>query len=211
MKRIHRFVFSFILVMVILLGFLYFSPKGDFEWGVSIGDSFQYEVQTLGEYGNQYIGGYPSPTIENLNNSILNVVVGNLPAVEWVIGANHFTSSVVETIKVNCSFANETELLSADNEIISRIISLCLLPTGDWSVIDAFYVDEIAPWNPSHEYYAARLVDGDFIFEWTKYGDFDSTEDWTGHIKIENGMPFEIMWHYKHSADIYIKLSLVEI
>ena len=208
MKKTYKYVVAIAVVSTVLVGFILVVPKGDFEWGIDIGESFNYEILTWGDYGNQYVAGVPSSTFINLNNTIIEAVIVTLPAVNWITNANSFLSSVVQVIKVNCRFVNGTELASQDNEILSEMISVCLLPIGDWSVLDSFYNDEIAPWEPSQEYYASRLLESQFDFEWTSYGDFDSREEWTGHLMLENGVPYEIIWHYNHSADIYVKLNL---
>ena len=211
MKRVHQYVISTVIVFAIFVGFILIVPKGSFEWGIDVGDSFYYEMRTWGDHGNQYLAGIPRNTLLILNNTVFETAIITLPPVNWITGAESFLTSVVRAIKVNCSFVNGTAIPSRVNDIVSEIISGCLLPIGDWSVLDSFYEDEIAPWEPSQEYYAAKLLEDRFVFEWMSYGDFDSREDWIGEVALENGVPYKIVWHYNHSmADIYIELSLVD-
>ena len=211
MKRIYLFAISLGIVFITIVGLILVVPKGHFEWEIEIGDSLSYEVRTWGNDDSGYLAGIPFEEIMLLNETFVEANISSLPPVNWITSAEFFLTTVVQVSKVNCSFVNETTLPSRANDIVTEMISVCLLPIGDWSVLDSFYADEIAPWEPGQEYYASRLLGEQFVFEWISYGDYDSREEWTGFIALENGVPNKIMWHYNHSmSDIYIELSLVD-
>ncbi len=159
----------------------------------------------------EFIEGYQYSYILDLNGTTIEANITSLPSVDEISDADSFLSNIVQTVKVHCNFANGTELASGSNNTISNSVSACLLPIGNWSVLDLLFEDELPGWEPGAEYYASKLNNTHFVFECLSCGSYDDSIKWTSEISLENGVPINITWLYSHggSTRIYMVLSLV--
>lgn len=141
-----------LVLVVILVGsvsILAFSLVGTFEspfyWGVSVGDEILYSINVSHYEHNEYYG-YTYSNYLSLDGEQLIVQITELPNVAGLVSSSTFQSQVVEMYKISCRFSNGTELPDEfPNEFATNIgkpLSQSILPLGDWTLIDRFFLDE---------------------------------------------------------------------
>jgi hypothetical protein len=141
-----------LVLVVVLIGtasILAFSLVGTYEspfyWGVSVGDKFLYSINVSHYEHNEYYG-YTYSNYLSLDGEQLIIQITELPNVAGLVSSSTFQSQVVEMYKISCRFSNGTELPDEfPNEFATNIgkpLSQSILPLGDWTLIDRFFLDE---------------------------------------------------------------------
>ncbi len=182
------------------------TPIDNLEWGVEVGDSFQFRVRTI---GNSYGGIYSSSEIHHLNDSVINATLTALPTVTNIF-AESFTQDVVLFYKVNCTFANGTSLSPIMELILCEGISGCTLPIGNWTAIAGLYTTEMIESDPASETFAAVLYDEYLYFQYYWFGPIDDNGGWWGDSSLETGETLNVLWFYEHQGSrINIELTPV--
>ncbi|MFW9797826.1 MAG: hypothetical protein ACFFE2_12375 [Candidatus Thorarchaeota archaeon] len=201
----------------ILVGFLLIPPASNpeqvefqGEWMVSVGEIYQFEIESWGAY---IYGNYDNSEIDQLvglNGTVINVTITYLPTLDFIINRTTFENDIVEVGKVACIFSNETELPPTWLNVISTSISGCIIPVGDWSILDAYHLTFEQVWEDPlwDETYFSDLLDDNFKFGHFWWG-MDDTEIWTGTVSLDNGFPTMLSWSYDHMyGPIELELTL---
>ncbi len=142
-------VFVLVAILISSASILAFSLSGTFEspfyWEVSVGDEFLYSINVSHHETVDYYG-YTYSNYLSLDGEQLIVQITELPNVAGFVSSSSFQSQVVEMSKISCRFSNGTYLPNEyPNEFATNIgkpLSQSILPLGDWTLIDRFYLDE---------------------------------------------------------------------
>ena len=174
-----------ISIFVITFGFRV-SFALNLEWDVSEGNSFTYQITSYERDAN-------------LNGSLLTATITQLPTLPIIISANTFVTDVIEISKVNCTFQNGSLLPGSCQFFYNNILSHCILPIGDWSLIEWLYPD---PESRSYgslgtqSTYISKRYDDYFHLGYIGI-DFDSSRGWNAEISLDSGIPTNIKyWRY---------------
>ena len=194
-SRRKKIVFAAVvlgLVLVIATFTFRISVTLNLDWSVSEGDSFTYQITSFDRYAN-------------FNDTSIIATITELPFLFPIVTAYSFAKFVIEVTKINCTFQNGSSLQEWTSYFETKI-SNCILPTGDWSLIEWLYPD------PGPKYYARGGVPSTYISE--RYDDyfalgyvrvgFDSTSGWYARISMDSGIPIYIefwTWGVDHSAN----------
>ena len=214
MKKVKRAPAAIGLICLIALGtFIAFMPVyfglSRLYWGVSIGDTYQYDVLAGGITLGGYYGAF---WIELLNDMSIIAEVVNLPTFDLVHNSTSFSDRIIFTNKVNCSYTNGTVINEVANAILTETISGCFLPLGAWLTLDYLYRNDEPSYDPGGEHLITILRDDHFFIKYVWWGLYDSGGRWSANVSLSTGVPLSIHWSYYHGAEppIYIDLTLVE-
>ena len=187
-----------------------FPVSPDFYWGTQVNETLLYEIRA---YGDSYAGNYGVNEIDEilaLNQSRVLVTITSLPNLSSVVDSVTFENTVIQKNKVSCTFENGSNLPSFSNGKMARALSGCILPLGDWSLIDSFYIDQSPGWVADQEFIIARLH-ADYLFiGWEWSGSYDDSGGWYGNVRLTDGIPTQAIWHYYHLGTIYLELNLID-
>jgi len=189
----------FVVAMVFAVYILEFGSKVDssrLRWGVNEGVQYVYVVNVSGFN----MTGISNDSVEcplsfaSLNNTRIITTVSGLPDLPGFTDANSFATDVIIQAKFEVGLENGTELSERYDEALVSLISLTLLPIGDWSLIDSLYQDE-DPEPPFMKiWYIAKQHTGSFEIGYTSYGP-DYASGWSGNLSLTTGLP--------NSANLY--------
>ncbi|MFW9920025.1 MAG: hypothetical protein ACFFED_10520 [Candidatus Thorarchaeota archaeon] len=215
MERRYSIVIVVAAVSIIIIGAMVpislfpppLTPMTGLEWGVDVGDIFQYHIRTI---GNTYGGLYASSEIHRLNGTIINATITALPPLDHMV-EQYFAERVIRFSKVNCTFANGTSLSLIMELIVCEGLSGCVLPIGNWSSIAGLYPNTELGGGSGTEEYVTVLEDEYLTMHYFWYGTYDDNGGWWGDSSLPTGMPLNTLWFYEHQGQtIYIELTLVE-
>ncbi|MHA2081590.1 MAG: hypothetical protein ACW99H_10645, partial [Candidatus Thorarchaeota archaeon] len=145
-----------------------------------------------------------------LNQSEILVTITSLPNLSDVVDSVSFENRVTMENKVSCAFENGSNIPYFSNGKIVRALSGCILPLGDWALIDSYYIDESPGWTPDETFLVTRLYDDHLFIGWEWYGSYDDDGGWNGNVRLTDGVPTQVIWYYYHLGTIYIELNLIE-
>ncbi len=163
-------------------------PNPGLHWGVNESSKYSYEFSIVGFKFESGIP-YPIPFFE-LNNTLVSVNITSLPEIVE-FNSTEFTEKVVVQDKVDCT----TILPEYDIQELEEIISSCILPVGDWQLLDDFYPDPVdyenktfyrtylSLWNETHFWFSHETIL------------VNSGEIWSCFLDIVTGVPTEIVYH----------------
>ena len=211
LKRQYLVIVSLLVACFLVVGiFLFYNPQSpaSYEWNIEVDDTFDYDVQTWGSTAAGLIDSDEVDLILSLNSTRITITINELPSLEDITNSASFASAIVKSLKISCSFDNDTNLPTEINEYLTTTVSGCILPTGGWATIDNYYPDSTPSFAPGEEAYASKLYEDHFFFEWKWYGNYDDRGGWSGEISLIDGIPTSITWHYYHLQTIYIELTL---
>lgn len=158
------------------------------EWEVEIGDDFLYDITITGYYS---ISGvvYPPP-FADMNNSLILSTIVSLPNITIFMMVKDFGRLVVSPLKTSSVLGNGSEIPIQHYEQINSLVSRCILPIGDWQVLDLYLPDVVSPTNDSLGTGSYTGVDLGEVFRIgftrlrTQYG-----SGWFGHVEKTSGVP----------------------
>ncbi len=212
MKRQYVILLSVVLIAMVAVGvYIMLAPPEDqaepitnLEWGVQIGDSYQYKIRT---FGATYGGLYSTTDILQLNGSIINATITALPSLETITDLS-FPVQVIQFSKMNCTFANGTSLSPLMELIVCEGLSGCTLPIGNWSAIAELYADTALGSGSEPEQYGTYLEDEYLTLYYMWFGDYDDNGGWWGDSLFSSGAPLNALWFYEHQGQtIYIEMN----
>ena len=213
-RRLVGFAGIVIASIIILGGFIFVSPPphplepiAGFEWGVEVGDTFQFEVLT---YGSTWGGNYQNEEIHTLNGTFIEVTIDELPSLDDIIAPWGFMQDVVLFSKVSSTFVNDSSIVVQLENILSEGISGCTLPIGNWEAIASFYRYNGFTSGTSFEELASILYEDYLFLKYKWYGPYDDSGGWRGNSSLITGIPLNVIWRYTHQyPTIYIELTLI--
>ncbi|MHA2143655.1 MAG: hypothetical protein ACXADF_15195 [Candidatus Thorarchaeota archaeon] len=186
---------------------LYTFTIPDFYWGTQVDETLLYEIASYG-YQEGGLGEGVTDEILALNGSRIIVTITNLPNLSRVVDSWSFRNMVIERNKVSCTFENGSSIPLDSRQIIKQALSGCILPVGDWALLDAYYIDEFSYYLADRSY-ATKLHDDYLSISWKRLG-IDDIEGWSGNVRLTDGIPTHVIWRYTHYDTIYIELNLIE-
>jgi len=155
-------------------------------WSIDIGDEFIYQVETsfFVEYNTYNIS---SQDITAINNTRIRMVITSLPDIPQMINGELFITEVINLTKTHCSFENGSEITPSCYNVINTLLSATLLPTGDWTLLDILYPDEVSDAFYPGEFTSA-LHDDYFLFGYELWPG-DAILRWSANVTLDNGIP----------------------
>jgi hypothetical protein len=166
-------------------------PTYEFSWAVSVGDTFVLGV-TAERSGDSTFYEVPPALLPVIDTQIL-ITIASLP--NCTISSEAEFLSLVETLKVDCTYDNGTNLPSETVNALREIISHHILPIGGWGYIDWLFPNSIyeieTPSNFIYESYLTSLSETHLAFRYIwSYGTYQNY--WDGVIYLSTGLPFSI-------------------
>ena len=180
-------------------------------WGVNEGDEFVYLVDVRGHRGsidpeNSSNWILEPPFLAPMNNTRVRFNVTSLPFLPLVIDGNIFADEVLNYSKTECRFENGSEIPSMFRDYINRLLYRCLLPVGDWPLLDALYPNETEyAFYPG--VYLSRTYADSFYIGYLLIP-FDTTTRWSGNVSLTTGIPIVAVSKY-YAADTYRNVRLI--
>ncbi len=161
-------------------------PATNLVWSIDIGDEFIYQVETsfFVEYNTYNIS---SQDITAINNTRIRMVITSLPDIPQMINGELFITEVINLTKTHCSFENGSEITPGCYNVINTLLSATLLPTGDWTLLDILYPDEVSDAFYPGEFTSA-LHDDYFLFGYELWPG-DAILRWSANVTLDNGIP----------------------
>ena len=161
-------------------------PATNLVWSIDIGDEFIYQVETsfFVEYNTYNIS---SQDITAINNTRIRMVITSLPDIPQMINGELFITEVINLTKTHCSFENGSEITPGCYNVINTLLSATLLPTGDWTLLDILYPDEVSDAFYPGEFTSA-LHDDYFLFGYELWPG-DANIRWSTNVTLDNGIP----------------------
>ncbi len=169
-------------------------------WGVNEGDEFVYLV-VIGGYmtsidpensSNMILG---PPYLAPMNNTLVRFNVTSFPSLPLVINGDIFAEEVLNYPKTECRFENGSEIPSIFRDYINRLLYRCLLPVGDWPLLDSLYPNETEmAYYPG--VYLSRTYADSFSIGYLLYGT-DTVSRWSGNVSLTTGIPIVTVSKYR--------------
>ena len=200
MDHRQRILAAVILTIVVSLsvGFVteYTRQSMTFSWAIEEGDDFIFDVIVTGQTTNSTV--LPLPFVA-MNNTRISVEIISLPNVSIVFYSKPFLENIVEHTKTSSRFINGTEIPPAHRFTINKHVSRCVLPTGGWLHLDAFFQNQINRPFMEHESYLSVFRRTSFYFGYSENETLEA-QRWYGIINLETGVPLIVsFWLYRTS------------
>ena len=192
MPRRGTIAVGIIILIIFAVGGIYFlfaddkRPATNLVWSIDIGDEFIYQVETSHfVVDNSY--NISSQDITAINNTRIRMVITSLPDITQTINGELFITEVINLTKTHCSFENGSEITPGCYNVINTLLSATLLPTGDWTLLDILYPDEVSDAFYPGEFTSA-LHDDYFLFGYELWPG-DAILRWSASVTLDNGIP----------------------
>ncbi len=186
----------------------------DFQWQISEGDRFLYDVSVTGYFRS---GEQSLPlTLAPLNNTQVQVEIMTLPNIPLFISPSSFVENVIEFDKTHTTYADGTLIHILRYHDINILASRCFLPFATWSYLDSFYPDQVPrPENASItvESYFAYPFHEFFIIGFVSYSE-TSESGWFGYVHPSTGVPHNMTswgWSSVDVADFSYVMTLTAV
>jgi len=210
-NRRERIAIAIVVLGIILGGlFLYFGERfyfGNYEWKIELEDCYQFTVKSWGYTEGGIYDTSEVGSILSMNGTLINVTIINLPSLNDIDSVESFNERVLEPLKISCMFANGSSVSSTISPIIIESISGCILPVGDWTVLDSYHEDAITNWVINGYY---SVLYSDYFYLKHRWSSIDSARVWEGNISLVNGFPRFVHWSYAHYAAINMEFIIIE-
>ena len=160
-------------------------------WGVNEGDEFVYLVVIRGHRGSIDPEGGPHilepPFLAPMNNTRVRFNLTSLPSLPFLVDGDIFAEEVLNYSKTECRFENGSEIPSMFRDYINRLLYRCLLPVGDWPLLDSLYPNEMDHAVYPGVYLSRTYADSFYIgyLLWP----LDATISWGGNVSLTTGIP----------------------
>jgi len=180
-------------------------------WGVNEGDELVYLVAIRGHRGsidpeNSSNWILEPPYLTPMNNTRIRFNLTSLPSLPLLVNDDIFAEEVLNYPKTECRFENGSEIPSMFRDYINRLLYRCLLPVGDWPLLDSLYPNETEmAFYP--RVYLSRTYADSFYIGYLLYGT-DTISRWSGNVSFTTGIPIVTVFKY-YSADTYLDERLI--
>ncbi|MBE0525845.1 MAG: hypothetical protein IH631_02815 [Candidatus Thorarchaeota archaeon] len=202
MPRRSIIAVSIVILVIFAAGGIYFLVNDDkrsatnLVWSVDVGDEFIYQVETSHFVVDNFYN-ISSQDITAINNTRIRMVITSLPDIPQMINGELFITEVINLTKTHCSFENGSEITPSCYNVINTLLSATLLPTGDWTLLDILYPDEVSDAFYPGEFTSA-LHDDYFLFGYELWT-IDAIIRWSANVSLDNGIPLRAV-DYKDSS-----------
>ena len=178
------------------------------EWSVSVGDEITYHISVEGwELNSSYTQVPTYLIVYNDSNIVFEIVT--LPELGVYPNGDDFRERVIWSSKGESRFLNESEVPWQLGNVVDSMISVSILPTGSWDLIDGFYPDE-PPINPAYQSYYAYSGTISFHYGFNGF-DIDLTTRLRSEISYETGIPSWISYYRSHGVDSTYNITLIQV
>ena len=185
-------------IATVSLVLLLSSPEQiQFQWGISVGDEFLFDIEVEGSMNNE---SNPVPFMA-FDGTRIHVAITHLPNVS-LLDSEEEVVEVIRSTKVHCRFANGTELppdsregfYTSSSASFSDIVSRVVLPVGGWGFVDNLYPDDLASDRAtgadSDTFYS--WIDQETIFFGYRHWYIDFGHGWDADLNPDTGFPISI-------------------
>ena len=178
------------------------SSENILHWAMIGNDTIIYDLTILGRFGTEDAYQYWYP----LNNTQLRIKIDNLPELNSSMSPESYILSIASSDKVYASRLDGSEVKFSLREVIERVMSLFIIPIGDWEFFDqnfneAFKLKVSSGDYPRYyEYIGESQSDTVYRFSrrWLQQesgtGTFQS--ETYGEIEKASGIPIYISHHW---------------
>jgi len=165
-------------------------PATNLVWSIDIGDEFIYQVEAshFVEYNTYNVS---SQDIAAINNTRIRMVITSLPDIPQMINGELFITEVINLTKTHCSFENGSEITPDCYNVINTLLSATLLPTGDWTLLDILYPDEVSTAFYPGEFTSA--LHNDYFHFGYELWPMDAILRWSANVTLDNGIPLRVV------------------
>jgi hypothetical protein len=195
-SRRQRFAVAGVLIVIVIIGVSVVllnigkRPSSNLRWNVQVGDDFVYTVETFYSYSDPDFNTSIFNQLTALNHTKIRTQITNLPSIPPMIDGDIFLAEVIDPVKVYCTFDNGSELDADSRDGLIQMLSSCLLPVGDWDLLDWCFVDDVSDASYPGTYVSELLMDHFRIGYELWPG--DAIVRWSANVTLENGVPLEI-------------------
>jgi hypothetical protein len=161
-------------------------------WGVNEGDELVYLVVIRGyvqsvDPENVSKVVFSPPFMASMNNTLVRFNITSLPSLPLFIDGDIFAEEVLNYPETECRFENGSEIPSIFRDYINRLLYRCLLPVGDWLLLDSLYPNETKmAYYPG--VYLSRTYTDSFYIGYLLWP-FDGINYWGGNVSLTTGIP----------------------
>lgn len=161
--------------------------SSNLRWNIEVGDDFIYELESIYHQSDSGFNSTIFAQMSALNHTRVRMEVINLPNIPPMIDGDILSAEVINSVKTYCTFENGSELPAYYSDEINRLLSSCLLPTGDWDLLDWCFVDDVSNgFYPG--IYVSELQMDHFMIAYELWPG-DATIRWSANVTLENGTP----------------------
>lgn len=190
------------------------------QWGVQMGMEFSYRV----EYRYRTYCDYPlNDEIEDaialwllpLNNTEVIFRVTHLPSIPVMVSPEGLLASILNQTKCSVRFANGSAVAEDHSAVLVSLFSKCLLPRGNWALLDRLFDDIFISYSMYKLDYAyiSRIEKDSFFFG--HIGDSQHGQGgWSGLVNMTTGVPSSIRqfegWafpFYRYHYDLFLYIQ----
>jgi hypothetical protein len=192
----QRFAVAGVLIIFVIIGVTVVllnigkRSSSNLRWNVQVGDNFVYAVETSYSYSDSDFNTSIFNHLTALNHTRIRMQITSLPSIPPMIDGDIFLAEVINPVKVYCTFDNGSELDPDSRDGLIQMLSSCLLPVGDWDLLDWCFVDDVSnAYYPG--IYVSELQTDHFRIGYELWPG-DAIVSWSANVTLENGVPLEI-------------------
>ncbi|MFX1484929.1 MAG: hypothetical protein ACFFCP_17260 [Promethearchaeota archaeon] len=195
-NRRRRWSIAIVAIVIVAVGvsvvFLYRErwSSSNLSWDVQIGDEFIYELESIYRYSDSNFNATVFTRMSALNHTQVRMEIVLLPDIPPLLDDDILAAEIINIVKTHCTFDNGSELPVYYSDEINQLLSACLLPTGDWDLLDRCFMNEVSNAFYPGAYTSELQVDHFNIGYEVWPG--DATIRWSANVTLENGVPLEI-------------------
>lgn len=180
-----------IIIVAIGVAIVLFSKErrssSDLNWNVEVGEDFIFELESSYYESDSGFNITIFAQMSALNHTRIRVEVINLPNIPSMIDGNIFSAEIITSVKTFCTFENGSNLPAYYGEEINRLLSSCLLPTGDWDLLDWCFADDVSNAFYPGVYFSELQMDH-FRLGYELWPG-DATIRWSANVTLTTGIP----------------------
>ncbi len=169
-----------------------------FRWQVQEGDEFLFSVEVI---GYSIAGGsIIAPPFASMNDTIIHSEIASLPNISIFMRLTDFADEIVKFAKTDSRFENGSAIPVQHYNQINNLVSRCLLPVGNWALLDAFYPDEPEPAQNTTEYETYIGTDSGAVFRigFERFSE-NQASGWHGVVDKKTGVPHRLeLWGWSN-------------
>lgn len=173
------------------------------EWKIEIGDDYVFSIGVEGYSGTGSTTN--PPPFAQMNNSRIRSVIISLPNITIFMRLTDFGNLVIRFPKTLSTFENGSEIPLQYYRQINDLVSRCILPVGNWEMLDACFPDtvELANDSTTVESYFGADFGGLFRIGFTRLTLYQGS-GWFGDVIKTSGVPNKATFWAWSSIEPYI-------
>jgi hypothetical protein len=192
-NRRRRWSITIVVIIIVAVGvsaiFLYRERwfSSNLGWNAQVGDEFIYELESIYIYAESNFNTTIFTQLEALNHTQVRMEIILLPDIPPLLDDDTLSTGIIDTVKTSCTFENGSELPVYYGDEINLLLSACLLPVGDWDLLDRCFADDVSEaFFPGM--YTSKLHEDHFNIGYELWPG-DGIYKWSANVTLENGVP----------------------